>query len=304
MFDTYAANRRRFLANTSRGCGSLALASMLHADGLLGGDASAPDDKPHHTPKAKSVIWLFMVGGASHMESFDPKPALNEYAGKTIAETPFKEVLESPYLENERIVVPDANGLIRTEIYPLQIGYRKHGESGLEISDWFPHVARLCFGAFAVGQGALDDVDQFVQVEWLRQIFVRADLRGLQRGHHRVLRAHDDDLELGPYALDPRQQVEPVLIGHDDVGNHEVTGPALDPAPQRRCMARGVNLVAQAAQRLSQHGSNGAIVIRNEYGRRCHGRSFYASSASAGDAGSMIRNVVCPGSDSNSTTPP
>ena len=39
-------------------------------------------------PQAKSVIWLFMIGGVSHVESFDPKPALNQFAGKTIAETP------------------------------------------------------------------------------------------------------------------------------------------------------------------------------------------------------------------------
>ncbi|REJ97770.1 MAG: DUF1501 domain-containing protein [Planctomycetota bacterium] len=133
---------RTFLSNTGLGCGSLALSAMLHADGLLAAGPEDADGRPHHAPKAKSVIWLFMVGGTSHMESFDPKPALNEYAGKTIEETPYKDVLESPFLENERIVVPDANGLIRTEVYPLQVGYKQHGESGLEISDWFPHVAR------------------------------------------------------------------------------------------------------------------------------------------------------------------
>jgi hypothetical protein len=82
-----------------------------------------------------------MVGGASHMESFDPKPALNKYAGMSIGETPYKNVLASPFLENERIVAFDPNnGFMRHDVYPLQIGYRKRGQSGLEISDWFPHI--------------------------------------------------------------------------------------------------------------------------------------------------------------------
>jgi len=96
----------------------------------------------HFAPKAKSVIWMFMIGGASHMESFDPKPALNEHAGKKITETPFGDVLQSPYLANERVVAFDPNnGFIRQEVYPLQVGFKKRGESGLEISDWWPHLA-------------------------------------------------------------------------------------------------------------------------------------------------------------------
>jgi hypothetical protein len=123
----------------------LALGAMLAGDGIcqeLPAEAwRPPDGKPQFTPRAKSVIWLFMIGGASHVESFDPKPALNELAGKTIAETPFKDVLKSPFLANERVVAFDPNnGFIRTEVLPLQVGYRKRGESGIEISDWWPHV--------------------------------------------------------------------------------------------------------------------------------------------------------------------
>lgn len=131
-------DRRHFLTQSGLGLGSIALSAMLHRDGYAADVGSL--GHPHFAPRAKNVIWLFMIGGTSHMESFDPKPALNEFAGKTIAETPYKAVLESPYLANERIVKPDANGLIRTEIYPLQVGYRKWGDSGLEISDWWPHV--------------------------------------------------------------------------------------------------------------------------------------------------------------------
>src|SRR4051794_20629360 len=79
--------RRAFLADTGMGFTGLAPGAILARDGVLRAAAPAPPDgKPHFAPKAKSVIWLFMVGGVSHVEGFDPKPALNEYAGKTIAE--------------------------------------------------------------------------------------------------------------------------------------------------------------------------------------------------------------------------
>lgn len=101
----------------------------------------AQDQLLDFAPKAKSVIWLFMIGGTSHVESFDPKPALNQYAGKTIAETPYGDVLKSEFLENERVVAFDPNnGFIRKTCYPLQVGFRQRGQSGLEISDWWPHV--------------------------------------------------------------------------------------------------------------------------------------------------------------------
>ncbi|MBI2478343.1 MAG: DUF1501 domain-containing protein, partial [Planctomycetia bacterium] len=131
--------RRAFLSDMGLGFGSVALAGMLQQEAL----ADATSRLNHIAPKAKSVIWLFMIGGTSHMESFDPKPALTKYAGKTIDETPHKDVLASPYLENERVVAFDPNnGFIRTELYPLQVSYRKWGASGLEISDWWPHLGQ------------------------------------------------------------------------------------------------------------------------------------------------------------------
>lgn len=134
------ASRRTFLHN---GLASIALAAMLKRDGYGNEHAWAPPTgQPHFAPKAKSVIWLFMNGGVSHMESFDPKPMLNKYAGKTIAETPFAEAQNPDRLAIERLVVPDGNGNQRNTLYPLQVGYSQHGESGIEISDWFPHIAR------------------------------------------------------------------------------------------------------------------------------------------------------------------
>ena len=130
--------RRTFLADSFAG---LALAAMLHADGYSSEGTTAPR-QPHFTPKARSVIWLFMNGGVSHMESFDPKPMLNRYAGQTIAQTPFAHVQDPERLAIERLVVPDANGNQRNRLYPLQVGFRKHGQSGIEVSDWFPHISR------------------------------------------------------------------------------------------------------------------------------------------------------------------
>src|SRR6185369_2454481 len=95
------------------------------------------------SPKAKSVIWLFMNGGVSHLESFDPKPMLNRYAGLSIAETPFRDVQNPQRLALARVVViNDANGQQRNLILPLQVGYRPRGQSGIEMSDWWPHVAQ------------------------------------------------------------------------------------------------------------------------------------------------------------------
>ncbi|MCS7471047.1 DUF1501 domain-containing protein [Stieleria sp. ICT_E10.1] len=150
-------NRRSMLCG-GLGFGSLALNAMLRRDGYAAapGSSSAspawspPDGVPHFAPKAKSVIWLFMRGGVSHMESFDPKPALTKYAGKTINETPFADVQDPEKLKRVRVVVVnDANGQQRNKVYPLQVGYRKYGQSGIEISDWFPHLG-ACVDDLAV----------------------------------------------------------------------------------------------------------------------------------------------------------
>jgi hypothetical protein len=136
-------NRRTFLADLGMGFTGLALGSLLQRDARASapGAWSPPDGQPHFAPKARSVIWLFMNGGVSHMESFDPKPMLTKYAGKTIAETPFADTQDPKKLAIERLVVPDANGNQRNTLYPLQVGFRRHGQSGIEISDWFPHIA-------------------------------------------------------------------------------------------------------------------------------------------------------------------
>jgi hypothetical protein len=133
--------RRTFLADVGMGVAGLALGTVLQRDGVARGEVATGATSGLRLPtKAKSVIWMFMVGGTSQMESFDPKPALNQYAGKTIAETPFTAVLDSPHLKsNLREIVPGLHH-VHPAIYPMQIGYRKRGESGIEISDWWPHL--------------------------------------------------------------------------------------------------------------------------------------------------------------------
>jgi Protein of unknown function (DUF1501) len=137
--------RRTFLADVGMGFTGLVLGSMLHRDGIARANDAArwlpPDGHPHFEPKAKSVIWIFLVGGMSQMETFDPKPELNKYAGKTFAETPYKGALESPYLKKNLREVIEGLHLVHPKIYEMQVGYRKWGQSGLEISDWWPHTA-------------------------------------------------------------------------------------------------------------------------------------------------------------------
>lgn len=136
-------HRRAFLADLGLGFTGLALGAMLHRDGY-GSETrpwAPPDGKPHLPPRAKSVIWLFMNGGVSHMETFDPKPMLTKYAGKSIAQTPFKDAQSPEKLKLARVVViNDANGQQRNLLYPLQVGFKKYGQSGIEVSDWLPHL--------------------------------------------------------------------------------------------------------------------------------------------------------------------
>jgi hypothetical protein len=154
---TGGIHRRAFLADLGMGFTGLALGAMLHADGIARGatrqsaDAPrSPGGRPHFRPRAKSVIWLFMNGGVSHLETFDPKPMLNKYAGKTIAETPFKDAQDPEKLKLARVVVVnDANGQQRNKLYPLQVGFRKRGKCGTEVSDWFPHLGE-CVDDLAV----------------------------------------------------------------------------------------------------------------------------------------------------------
>ena len=169
--------RRTFLADTGMGFTGLALGAMLAEDGLVSSSSSVaaaqpgkwspPDGLSRLAPKAKSVIWLFMLGGTSHLESFDPKPALNKYAGLTINESPFNDqVVNSPFYRKN---VRDFDGTPRklmNKLYPLQIGYRKRGECGTEVSDWWPHLSTCVDDISVVRSMWTTDNDHAAQLQF------------------------------------------------------------------------------------------------------------------------------------------
>lgn len=148
-------NRRAFLADMGMGFTGLALGALLADDRVVRADTSpgaAPEGRPHFPARAKSVIWVFLSGGYSHVETFDPKPALNRYAGLTFDRAPFENPLHSPLHRRRFRSVPAEEINVRDVypiIYPMQIGWRAQGKSGIEITDWWPNLAsvvdELCF---------------------------------------------------------------------------------------------------------------------------------------------------------------
>jgi len=120
----------------------LALGAALFRDGIAAQESAnrPPDGRPHFPPRAKSVIWIFMAGCVSHLEGFDPKPELNKYAGKSISATPYRDSLESRFVKDNVKEVVAGLHKVQPNIFPLQTGFRKHGESGLEVSDWWSRV--------------------------------------------------------------------------------------------------------------------------------------------------------------------
>src|SRR5262249_51895165 len=117
-------SRREFLWQVGGGFAGLALLDLLSRDGVLG-----VEKKPHFEAKAKHVVFLFMNGAPSQVDTFDPKPALAKYHGKPYAK---KDV---PTIgSNDRPV-----GHLMQSPFP----FAKHGKSGLEISSLFPHTSKF-----------------------------------------------------------------------------------------------------------------------------------------------------------------
>jgi hypothetical protein len=131
------SRRRPFLADLGMGVTGMALGAMM-AD-------CAKGEATHFAPRAKSVIWIFLSGGYSHMETFDPKPALNKYAGMTFDKTPFDNPVNSPLHRKRFRSVPSEEINVRDvypTIFPMQVDWRKRGASGIEVTDWWPHLAK------------------------------------------------------------------------------------------------------------------------------------------------------------------
>ena len=130
--------RRGFLADLGMGFGGIALGSLLKQDRNLRADEPAAPRVP--LARAKNVIWVFLSGGVSHLETFDPKPLLNRFAGKTFDETGLPNPQQLPvYLERSRSVVGFDREVV-SKIMPLQVGFKRYGRSGIEVSDWLPNL--------------------------------------------------------------------------------------------------------------------------------------------------------------------
>ncbi len=130
--DEQIGSRREFLAKSGLGFGALAAAAMLSQDSAFAAPASSnplAPHKPHFPAKATSVIFLFMHGGPSHIDTFDPKPILNELDGKPVPQSFGKVDFQFTKMEKVPLL-----GSPRT--------FKKRGQSGIEISDLFENVAQ------------------------------------------------------------------------------------------------------------------------------------------------------------------
>jgi hypothetical protein len=132
--DNLLATRRQWLTHCGMGVGALALAPLLGGDGTAVAaepslDPLAPVG-PHFAPRAKRAIHLFMNGGPSQVDTFDPKPMLEKYAGRMVP----------THLLTERKT---------GAAFPSMFKFQKYGQSGIEVSSLFPRVAQcvddICF---------------------------------------------------------------------------------------------------------------------------------------------------------------
>lgn len=122
--------RREWLRRTGAGFGSLALASLLCQDGGAADRSSNPlaSLAPHYPAKIRSVIFLFMYGGPSHVDLFDPKPTLAKYDGQAIPVFNQDDVFMSGKTKNIAMKSP--------------YKFAKYGQSGIEISETYPELAK------------------------------------------------------------------------------------------------------------------------------------------------------------------
>jgi hypothetical protein len=132
-----AVTRRDVLVRAAHGFGSIALASLLSPPaGAAVQRVNPMAAKPPHFPaKAKSVIFLYMVGGPSHIDTFDPKPALEKYNGQPLP--PSYGTVVSQFTKGD------------TPLLKSPWTFNKYGQCGRDVSTLFPHMAQcvddMCF---------------------------------------------------------------------------------------------------------------------------------------------------------------
>ncbi len=145
--------RREMLARSANGFGAAALAALLAEDAQASGGLTSPGSpfepkKPHFDPKATSVIFLFMDGGPSQVDTFDPKPLLEKENDQ-----PFKMKVEPTQF--------NANG--NTHASPWK--FREHGRSGIPVSELFPHLA-TCVDDLAVVRSMVSDFSEHTNANY------------------------------------------------------------------------------------------------------------------------------------------
>src|SRR5580700_7543253 len=123
--------RRRFFEECAGGIGIMALAQLMEREGR---GATTPEvnplapRKPHFAPKAKNVIFMFMEGGPSQIDLFDPKPELQKWSGRPLPESMTKDL---------RLAFTKPNAAVLAS--PRT--FKPYGQSGTEFSDFIPHIA-------------------------------------------------------------------------------------------------------------------------------------------------------------------
>src|SRR5438477_2439708 len=157
-------SRRYLLRHSYCGFGLMSLAGLMADHGRADEPANPTAPKqPHFTPKAKRVIFMFMHGGPSHVDTFDPKPRLIRDHGKPL---PFKRPLT--FAEG------NVGGLMKS---PWE--FKQHGGSGIEVSELFPHVAtcidELCVIRSMVGD-AVDHGGALLQLHTGSPRFIRPSM--------------------------------------------------------------------------------------------------------------------------------
>jgi hypothetical protein len=121
-------NRRRFLREVGGGIGMMGLAHLLNRDGLGATAGPLAPKKPHFPGKAKNVIFMFMEGAPSQMDLFDPKPELAKWSGKPLPDSLTSQLRLA-------FIPKDAKVLASPRVF------KPHGQSGIEFSDYIPHIA-------------------------------------------------------------------------------------------------------------------------------------------------------------------
>ncbi len=136
MMQDMNSSRRHFLSSSSLGLGGVALTWMLHRDGLLAAPKKPPLEpivydtlpkEPHHEPQAKAMISLWMQGGPSHLDLFDPKPEMAKYDGG-----PFPGKIKY-----------DNAAQASSKVLASPWKFSPRGESRIEMSELVPHIADI-----------------------------------------------------------------------------------------------------------------------------------------------------------------